>query len=258
LSRKNNSSADMWRRFTIALSFLTIFRLPVSGEITPRDLGRCYGCFPIVGLVVGLVTCSMVVLLQAVIPPLLLAAWACAFMTFATRGFHLDGLADLADGLGGGYTPERRLEIMKDSATGAFGTIALVLAILLKTSAIYSLITAKSWIFLAIVPAVSRFAIVVSAYKSSCARTGGLAKSSIEYVTGGTVLAAASFAVVFTLLLTPKLAPVFMGAATMCSLLVRALAHRFLGGVTGDVLGAVNEITEVLLLTLSACLTYRL
>jgi adenosylcobinamide-GDP ribazoletransferase len=248
----------MWRQFTIALSFLTIFRLPVSGEITPRDLGRCYACFPIVGLLIGLITCLMVVTLQAVMPPLLLAAWACAFMTFITRGFHLDGLADLADGLGGGYTPERRLEIMKDSATGAFGSLALVLAILLKTSAIYSLIMAKSWIALAIVPALSRFAIVVSAYKSSCARTGGLAQSSIEYVTRGTVLAAASFAVVLTLLLVPKFAPAFIGAAIMSPLLVRTLAHRFLGGVTGDVLGGVNEITEVLLLTLSACLAYRL
>ena len=91
--------------------------------------------------------------------------------------------ADLADGIGGGYTAERRLEIMKDSATGAFGALAVVLAILLKTSAIYSLIIAKGWIFLAVVPAMSRFAIVVAAYKSPCARTTGLAKSGIEFVT---------------------------------------------------------------------------
>ncbi len=103
---------------------------------------------------------------------------------------------------------------MKDSATGAFGSLALVLAILLKTSAIYSLIMAKSWLALAIVPALGRFAIVVSAYKSSCARTGGLAKSSIEYLTRGTLLAAASFAVVLTLLLVPKFAPAFLGTAT--------------------------------------------
>ena len=248
----------MWRRFTIALSFLTIFRLPVSGEISPGDLGKCYACFPFVGLLVGLMTWAMVRLLQAAMPPLLLAAWACAFMTFVTRGFHLDGLADLADGIGGGYTPQRRLEIMKDSATGAFGALAVVLAILLKTSAIYSLIMAKSWIALAIVPAMSRFAIVISAYKSPCARTEGLAKSSIEFVSRGTLLAAASFALVITLLLVPKFAPAFIGAAALSALLVRALAHRLLGGVTGDVLGAVNEITEVLLFTLSACLAYRL
>ena len=201
----------------------------------------------------------MVLLLQAVMPPLLLAAWACAFMTFVTRGFHLDGLADLADGLGGGYTPARRLEIMKDSATGAFGSLALVLAILLKTSAIYSLIMAKSWLALAIVPALSRFAIVLSAYKSSCARTGGLAKSSIECMTRGTVLAAALSSVVFTLLLVPKFAPVLLGTAITKRVSDPSGLHTgCLGGVTGDVLGAVNELTEVLLFTLSACLAYRL
>lgn len=244
----------MWRQFTIALSFLTIFRMPVCGEISSRDSGRCYACFPVVGLLVGLMTSLMVLALQALMPPLLLAAWACAFMTFITRGFHLDGLADLADGLGGGYTPARRLEIMKDSATGAFGALALVLAILLKTSAIYSLIMAKSWLALAVVPALSRFAIVVSVYKSSCAREGGLAKSSVEHVTGGVLAAAASFAVVFSLLLVPRSAPALLGTAMVSSLLVRSLSRRLLGGVTGDVLGAANELTEVLLFTLSACL----
>jgi len=248
----------MWRQFTIALSFLTVFRLPVSGEISPRDWGTCFACFPVVGLLIGLMTSLMVLMLQAVMPPLLLAAWACALMTFITRGFHLDGLADLADGLGGGYTPARRLEIMKDSATGAFGALAVVLAILLKTSAIYSLILTKSWLALAVVPGLGRFAIVVSAYKSSCARTGGLAKSSIEHMTRGSVLAAASFAGVFTLLLVPKFALPFLGTAAVSAFLMRSLAHRLLGGVTGDVLGAVNEITEVVLLTLSACMAHYL
>ncbi|HYA43907.1 MAG TPA: adenosylcobinamide-GDP ribazoletransferase [Syntrophobacteraceae bacterium] len=244
----------MWRQFTIALSFLTVFRLPVSGQISGVDSGRCFACFPVVGLLIGLMTCLMVLLLNTLMPPILLAAWACAFMTFITRGFHLDGLADLADGLGGGFTPERRLEIMKDSATGAFGAIALVLALLLKACAIYSLIMAKSWLALAVVPALGRFAIVVGAYKSSCARTEGLARSSIEHLSRGTVFAAASFAVAFTLLLAPRLAPALLGTAVVIPLLVRSAARRLLGGITGDVLGAINELTEVFLLTLSACL----
>ncbi len=241
------------RRFTIALTFLTIFRVPVAGEISPSDLGSSYSCFPVVGLLIGLMTSVFVVLLRAVMPALLLAAWACALMAFVTRGFHLDGLADLADGFGGGYTPERRLEIMKDSATGAFGSIALCLVLLLKTSAIYSLILGKAWLALAIVPALGRFAIVVCAYKSSCARTGGLAKSSIEHVSQNSMLIAASFAVVCSLLMVPKFAPVLLGTAVLTSLLIRWLAHRLLGGITGDVLGAVNEIAEVLLFALSAC-----
>jgi len=243
----------MWRQFTMALSFLTVFRLPVSGEMSPVDSGRCYACFPLVGLLIGLMTCAMAFLLKAVMPPILLAAWACAFMTFITRGFHLDGLADLADGLGGGYTPERRLEIMKDSATGAFGAIALVLVILLKACAIYSLIVAGNWLALAVVPALGRFAIVVGAYKSTCARAEGLAKSGIEHLGRGTVFAAASFALAFTFILVPRFAPALLGTAVVTPLLVRSVARRYLGGITGDVLGAINELTEVFLLTLSAC-----
>ena len=170
----------------------------------------------------------------------------------------MDGLADLADGLGGGYTPARRLEIMKDSATGAFGALALILAVLLKTCAIYSLIMAKSWLALAIVPALGRFAIVVGAYKGSCARSGGLAKSSIEQITRGTLVAAASFAFPLALLLSPKFSLAFLGTAIVGPLLVRSLAQRLLGGITGDVLGAINEVTEVLLFTLSACLAHSL
>ena len=242
----------MWRQFSIALSFLTVFRLPVSGEISPGDSGKCYSCFPVVGLLVGAMTALTVMVLRAVVPALLLAAWACAFMTLVTRGFHLDGLADLADGLGGGYTAERRLEIMKESATGAFGSVALVLAILLKASAIYTLILARSRLAIAIVPSLGRFAMVVAAYGSPCARTEGLAGSSVEHMTRGTIVAALLLAVVFSLLLVGKLAPVFLAVALVSAFAMRSLARRCLGGITGDVLGAVNECTEILLFTLAA------
>ena len=176
----------MWRRFTIALSFLTIFGLAVSGEMSSGDFGDVMHVF-LLWVCWSAGSPGNGPAAPSRYAPASPCRRACAFMTLVTRGFHLDGLADLADGIGGGYTPQRRLEIMKDSATGAFGALALVLAILLKTSAIYSLIMAKSWIALAIVPAMSRFAIVVCAYKSPCARTEGLAKSSIEFVTRGTL-----------------------------------------------------------------------
>jgi adenosylcobinamide-GDP ribazoletransferase len=242
------------RRFAVALSFLTIFRLPVSGEITAPDSGGSYAFFPIVGFIVGSVAYLAVRLLHSVMPPALLAAWTCVLTTLVTRGFHLDGLADLADGLGGGYTVQRRLEIMKDSATGAFGALALILALLVKTCAIYSLIETGNWLVLATVPALGRFAIVVCAYRSSCARSSGLAKAGMEYITGGSLLTAAFLAVLFSLAPGVKEAPILLVSAVACGLFVRGLAHRSLGGVTGDVLGSTNEISEVLLFTLSACL----
>ncbi|MGC8492176.1 MAG: adenosylcobinamide-GDP ribazoletransferase [Syntrophobacteraceae bacterium] len=254
LASRFRSFASCFRKFAVSLSFLTILRLPVSGEITPADFGGSYACFPIVGFLVGLMAYSSVLMLHSVMPRLLLAAWTCVLTTLVTRGFHLDGLADLADGLGGGYTPERRLEIMKDSATGAFGTLALVLDLLVKTSAIFSLIATKNWLILATVPALSRFAIVVCAYKSSCARPGGLAKAGVEYITGGSVIAAALFAALFALTAGLRQTPILLLAAVACGLFVRNLANRSLGGVTGDVLGSANEITEIVLFTLAACL----
>ncbi len=244
----------MWRRFALSLSFLTVLWLPVSGEITPSDSGGSYAFFPLVGFIVGLGAYSAVLLLHSFMPALLLAAWVCVVLTLLTRGFHLDGLADLADGLGGGYTVERRLEIMKDSATGAFGALALILALLVKTCSIYTLIVKGNWIVLAAVPALARFAIIVCAFKSSCARSSGLAKAGIEYITYGSVIAAALFALVFSLLSGFRQAPVLFASAASCGFFVRWLAHRSLGGVTGDVLGSAGEVTEVVLFTLCACL----
>jgi adenosylcobinamide-GDP ribazoletransferase len=244
----------MLRRFAVALSFLTFFRLPVSGEITPADLGRCYGSFPLVGLLVGAATALPAMLLRSVMPPLLLAAWACAFMALVTRGFHLDGLADLADGLGGGFTPARRLEIMRDSATGAFGSLALVLAVVLKTGAIHAIILANGWPALVVVPSLGRFAMVVAAYGGPCARADGLAKSGVEHMTRWTMFGATLSALFFSMLLVRKLTPAFVGVAVVSAFAMRVLARRRLGGITGDVLGAVNECTEVFLFTLAACM----
>jgi len=247
----------MWRRFANALMFLTVLRLPAAGEFTPVEAARCYAFFPLVGFLLGAAALALAVLLRPVMPPLLLAVWVCAGMTLLTRGFHLDGLADLADGVGGGYTPARRLEIMKDSATGAFGSLALVFAIIFKVSAMQTLITAQSWVPLALIPALSRLAIVLTAYKNTYARPeGGLGKAGVEHLDTGTVLVAGLSALGFTLLLAPRSAPVYVGAVILCALLARFLAQRWLGGVTGDVLGAANEVTEVILYTLCACLAY--
>lgn len=131
------------KHFLLALQFFT--RLPVTGALaqwvgfSPAMLRASTAHFPGVGLVVGLVAAATYTALCLYLPPAAgITSVAAVFSTMAsvllTGGFHEDGLADLADGLGGSYRRDRALEIMKDSRIGAFGAMALVLALLAKVS----------------------------------------------------------------------------------------------------------------------------
>jgi adenosylcobinamide-GDP ribazoletransferase len=244
----------MWNHFTIAVSFLTVFRLPYTSAqmATPADLAGSFSWFPLVGLMLGLCMVALANLFQSA-PSLLLAVILTAFLAILTRGLHLDGLADLADGVGGGYTAERRLEIMKDSRTGAFGALALIFAVLLKSAAVYTLVLGHCWSGMLLAPALSRFAMVLGAYRMPYARSaGGLGKPFLEHMDFEQLLVAFLLSVTFLVLFSLKFAVLFMGIAMGCAGLMRFLARRWVGGMTGDVLGALNEITEIVLLGTSA------
>jgi adenosylcobinamide-GDP ribazoletransferase len=245
----------MWKHFCVAVSFLTVFRLPSTAEQTaaPEDLAASFSWFPLVGFMLGLCMVAMANLCQG-LPPSLLAVILTALLAIMTRGLHLDGLADLADGIGGGYTAERRLEIMKDSRTGAFGALALIFAILLKTTAIYTLVVGQCWTGMLLAPVLSRFSMVLGAYRMPYARcAGGLGKPFLEHMNSEQVLAAFLLSAIFLVLVSLKYGLLLLGLAIGCAALMRSLARRWLGGMTGDVLGALNEITEIVLLGASAC-----
>ena len=244
----------MWKHFTLAVSFLTLIRLPYScqDKITPADLAGSFSWFPIVGLLLGACLVSMASLLHGV-PPLLLAVLLTGLLAVLTRGLHLDGLADLADGIGGGYTRERRLEIMKDSRTGAFGALALIFATLLKSAAMYTLVLGHCWSPLLLAPVMSRFAMVLGAYNMPHARSsGGLARPFLEHMDFQQLLGASVLSIILLVIFSLKFAVLYLVLAMACAGLLRFLARRCLGGMTGDVLGAINEITEIVLLAVSA------
>lgn len=250
----------MWTSLTTALSFLTIFRLPWSsaGELTALDLGRSFSWFPCIGLLLGGCSVALVMALSQFMPSLLLAAFATTLMAILTRALHLDGLADLADGLGGGYTPERRLEIMKDSRTGAFGALALALAVLLKVVALYAIILQNAFAPIVLAPVLGRYAMTLAAYGSPYARKEpGLGKPFLEGMTVRELTISSLLAIGFSLALVQREAIVYLTAAICVVALMRCLTRRTLGGITGDVLGATNEITEIIVLSIAACLATR-
>jgi adenosylcobinamide-GDP ribazoletransferase len=248
----------MLQQFSLALSFLTILRLPLfaPGVVSSPQLARSFSWFPLVGTILGSCWLLAALLLHSVAPPMLLAVLLTTLMAVLTRGLHLDGLADLADGVGGGYTPERRLQIMKDSCVGSFGALALILAIAFKVAALDTLLTGHDWWpDLLLIPTFSRCAMVLAAYKSTYARLeGGLGKPFCEHLQAPQAFAACVFTLAAGLALAPRMSAVLLIGVLVCVLLLRGLTRRWLGGITGDVLGAVNEITETALLCMAACL----
>lgn len=193
-------------------------------------------------------------MIHAWMPALLASVALTALLIILTRGLHFDGLADLADGIGGGHTSERRLAIMKDSSIGTFGSLALTLAVLCKVASIQVLLKEACWASFLLVPVFSRLTMVFAAYKSIYARPdGGLGKPFLEHMSVRQPLAAAISGGIIALMISPQMILLYFLTMLLCAALFRWIGRRWLGGMTGDVLGAANEVTEIVLLWISAC-----
>mgnify|MGYP006272166945 CR=1 FL=1 len=235
----------------IALVFLTV--LPI--RLRPPDLGfgvsHAVRAFPVAGLVVGgVAACAFTIADLAGLAPLIAAFVALAASAFATGGLHEDGLADTVDGLSGGRTRERRLEIMRDSSIGAHGALALILSVGLKASAISytgaTLDTACALIGAAIA---SRTAIVPVMYLLPPARADGASAAAGKPHRSRAADTVAIGILLSALALAPVLQPltilmVIAGAAAGAAV-PALLAQRRLGGQTGDILGAVQQCAEI-------------
>jgi adenosylcobinamide-GDP ribazoletransferase len=235
----------------LALTFLTKLPWPWRGPAEAAALARSMFWFPWVGAVLGLIFWGAWTGLAKILPGPAAAALLLVLTVWVTGGLHLDGLADTADGLGGSRTPAECLRIMKDSRLGAFGVLSLILTLLLKFSLFLSLAASTGGTkALLLYPVISRWGMVLLAYLSPYARPeGGLGQAMTLGVSPG-VLAGASLsagALSWLILGAPGLV-LFVAAGALVWLGSLYFQHR-LGGITGDVLGATNEVLEVLILT---------
>lgn len=237
--------------FPLALTFLTILPWPRPVLAGPEDLARSLVWFPWVGLLLGALYAGAGYLALHVWPPAGAAALLLVLTVILTRGLHLDGLADTLDGLGGGRDPQSRLTVMKDSRLGAFGALGLVLALLLKGVFLTLLLEAGRLSALLLFPVVSRGGMVLLTWLSPYARPeGGLGRAMTDGVTGQIALGALVPVLAACLLLYRVRGVVLLAAAGLLILTLSRVFTRLLGGITGDVLGAANELLEVLALAL--------
>lgn len=233
----------MFRRFVLAARFLT--RLPVPGPCADfSELGKAASCFPFVGLLVGgLVAAAGVSVSLVWHSPLLGGVAAVIANALVTGGLHLDGLMDTCDGIFGGHTRERALEIMRDSRVGAFGALGGCIAILVRCG-LSSGPEDVRWQALLLAPAIGRCAQVWAVTCFPYARPQGLG-SAVSGTAGRWQVASAT---VGALLLCAAVARAnglaWLAAGWLGGGFIAWRIHRRLGGLTGDSYGAVTEVAE--------------
>jgi adenosylcobinamide-GDP ribazoletransferase len=240
----------------VMTAFTLLTRLPVSrfGGSGVSDLARGVWAFPVVGLVVGLLGgLGYWAMHRLGAPAFLAASWAFVAILLATGAFHEDGLADTADGFGGGGTRERKLEIMRDSRIGTYGAVAVGLSLLIRISALAALEQPRLVLVALIAAAtVGRGAMIVPLTVLPPARSDGMAAGmrDIPRWSATLGLALAGLALLVCLPVGSAIVAALAALAT-CWALAR-LARSQIGGHSGDVLGATEVIVECVALTVLA------
>ncbi|MCL6613766.1 MAG: adenosylcobinamide-GDP ribazoletransferase [Firmicutes bacterium] len=261
------------RLFLIALRFLTRIGVGPPFHPRPEELPRSVRMYPLVGLVIGGILASAYLLLlgQAVLAPGFTGALLVALEAFLTGGLHLDGLMDAADGFFSGGDKERVLAVMKDSRVGAYGVLAAVLVLLMKSGLFASLFAPAQAMVVAAMPVLGRWVAALLAGLYPHAGEGGLGGAVIGRVDRRDLVASSGlclvslFAAASLALFSGEgwasftrglflLALLWVLAAAAALLFARAVARR-LGGITGDTVGAAVELSELLVLFAGALLT---
>jgi len=250
---------DLWvqRRINdLKIGFIFLTRLPLAHQtpIAKGELSHALWAAPAVGAAVGLLGAGVYGLAQALhLPPLPAAVLAVAATLAVTGALHEDGLADVADGFGGGATRERKLEIMHDSRIGTFGVCALILSFMLRVSALTNLgDTGLVTIVLIAAHAAGRAPIAAFMRLVPPARTDGMSADAGRPSQGSAMAA-----------LLLGLVPLMMAlefAAGVVAVVLLAVGFGFMawlcksqvGGQTGDVLGALEQIGEIVVLLVAA------
>ena len=264
-----------------AIGFLTI--LPLAPRNAPNSMASARGWFPFVGLILGgiLVALEFLLLLLFGLPKagsfgyaplqsitlsdysptsLLLSALIVLALVALTRALHLDGFMDSCDALLGGFDRERRLTILRDPNVGAFAVIGIVFLLLIKVVAIADLppawlppLSPSRMLVLLLFPCLSRWAMLLTMELYPYVRSNGLGTAFFD---GGKrlfsrhLLFGFAFTLVVSIALAGTVGIVLLAAACAIAWGIGAWATRLLGGVTGDIYGSVNEITEVVILLL--------
>jgi adenosylcobinamide-GDP ribazoletransferase len=238
-------------RLALALQFLTIVPWPRAEVRQPADLGASMVFYPVVGAALGSLMLGVYLAGSAVFPDGVLRPALVVLLVILTGGLHLDGLADVCDGFYAGRTKADVLRIMKDPHLGTMAVVGIISVLLMKVMLLSSLPAALLCSALLIFPAISRAGMVWGMWMAPYARPeGGTGETFFLTLRQRHVWMATAFLGGWTVLFAGWTAAILLGLAAGATKLFVGFCHRRIGGMTGDTLGALNELLELLTLAL--------
>jgi adenosylcobinamide-GDP ribazoletransferase len=236
-------------RFIISLQFLTIIPFSKNTNVNEEDLGKSMLYFPLAGLFIGICLVGVNLSLSLLLPKSVVDGLIITFLVVMTGSMHLDALADTIDGIASGKERKEKLRIMKDPTVGAMGVVAIILVLMLKYLALTAIPDMLKNQALLVMPVMGRWAQVIVSYFSSYAGLKrGLGVPFTTHVSLFILVAASIMAVLIAFCLFLVKGAVIAGSILLFSFFYSLFFKRLLGGVTGDVLGAGNEIIEAAVL----------
>jgi adenosylcobinamide-GDP ribazoletransferase len=244
---------NQYREFVAALRFLSVLPAPGSALLFERNETAPYlvvGCeyFPLIGLLLALLLWLLVLLFSRLLPQLALSALLVVALVILTGGLHLDGLMDTCDGVFGGRTRERKLEIMRDSRVGSFGVLGALCVLLLKFALLASIPVQSLPLTLLITLPSARWSMALALHLFPPARPTGLGAAYHHAVTRRRLLITGLITLVIALVIGHFTGLIVLVISSLVALLIGLYITKNIGGLTGDSCGAIDELVEVVTL----------
>lgn len=253
----------MLKNFITALQFLTIVTVRKDHKIEEGDMAKSIVYFPVVGFLIGVLLVNADKIFALIALPQTIATFLLVIMTvLITRALHIDGLADTLDGLMGGYDHSSRLAIMKDSRLGTAGAIGIVFSLFMKYLCLNNLFESDRIVALLVSPVLGRWAQTLMISNAEYGRENGMGRAFVGHLRSSGMAATSAVAIGLSAFVVVRLDlhSVILFFVLICGvLLLTWLGKRYLvrklGGVTGDAIGAMSELNEVLVLILFVILS---
>ncbi len=247
---ETKSIRTIWTDCLSAVQFLTRLPVPLT-TYDDRSLSRSVKYFPLVGLLIGCTAGLLHTAIAPHVPRMVSALIVLTFLVAFTGCLHEDGLADTADGLGGGWNRDQSLAIMRDSRIGSYGAVAIVLSLLFRFVLLSTLPLTQAWPYLMAAHVLCRWTTLPLSFFLPAARSlsvgsdNGQGARIAHLTTRNGLIISTAFTMIVVVLLLRKHATGPIAAAVIVTLLSGAYYKHRLGGITGDCFGATNQLTEI-------------